>query len=72
MSQRYITLPAVGKRVPLAVYVQGVKEAIQNPDTMFHHGLTTWWPVTGAEIRRQFRDSVHDRMNQGIPYIQRD
>ena len=70
-AQRLITLGAACKRITMGSYVAGVKAAIANPDAEFKHGLTTWWPVTGAEIRRQFRASIHDRINQGIPYDQR-
>lgn len=71
MSKRFITLPAVNKRIPLRAYVKGVKQAIQNPDAEFKHGLTCWWSCTGTEIRKQFRRGMHDRINQAIPYHQR-
>ena len=70
-SKRYITLPAVNKRIPLGAYVRGIKQAIANPDAEFKHGLTSWWSCTGREIRQQFRRGIHDRINQGIPYHQR-
>jgi len=69
---RFITLPALdGKRIPLSVYVAGVKAAKANPDRMFKHGLTTWWETSGAEIMQQFRAGMMDRINQGIPYSNR-
>lgn len=69
---RVIALPAISDRsIPLGVYVKGVKAALEQPETEFKHGLTTWWPTTGAEIRRQFLRSIHDRINQGVPYIER-
>jgi hypothetical protein len=37
----------------------------------FKHGLTTWWPTTGREMMRQFRDGMNDRISQGIPYDRR-
>lgn len=64
MSRRYVSLPATDQRVPLGAYVAGVKLAKENPEREFKRGLTTWWPVTGAEIVRQFRDGMHDRINQ--------
>lgn len=69
--KRYVTLPAVGKKVPLGIYVRGIEQAKANPGAMFRHGLTTWWPVTGAEILRQFRAGMHDRITQAIPWIKR-
>ena len=68
---RYITLPAVNKRVPLGAYVRGVRAAKASLSREFKHGLTTWWPTTGAEIMRQFLCGVHDRINEGVPYILR-
>jgi hypothetical protein len=51
--------------------VKSVKMAKKNPDAKFQHGLTCWWPCTGAAIVRQFRQGMHDRINQGIPYYLR-
>lgn len=68
---RVIVIPAINRSIPLGIYVQGVKAAIAAPQHEFKHGLTTWWPTTGAEIHRQFRASIHDRINQGISYSQR-
>ena len=41
------------------------------PTAVFKTGLTTWWPTTGAEIMKQFREGMTDRINQAIPYSQR-
>jgi hypothetical protein len=71
MSQRTIYLPAIGRRVPLAVYIAGINNAKAHPDQTFKHGLTTWWPTSGREILAQFRDGVQDRINQAIPYHRR-
>lgn len=69
--RRYITLPALDRSVPLGSYIAAIKTAKANPATEFKHGLTTWWPTTGAEIVRQFRDGMNDRINQRVPYAQR-
>lgn len=71
MTQRFITLPAINKSVPLGAYVKAVKLAIANPDMEFKHGLTSWWSTSGAEIRQQFRRGMVDRINQGVSYSQR-
>lgn len=68
---RTIYLPAVEKTVPVGAYVAAVKMAKANPERQFKHGLTTWWPVSGAEIVKQFRDGMMDRINQAVPYHQR-
>jgi hypothetical protein len=68
---RYVTVSATGKRIPLGAYVAGVKLAKANPCATFKHGLTTWWSVTGAEIMEQFREGMHDRINQAVPYAAR-
>ena len=68
---RTITLPAVNMTVPLRAYLRAVKDAKANPGRTYRHGLTTWWPTTGAEIMRQFLRGVNDRINQGISYTER-
>jgi hypothetical protein len=68
---RVIYLPAIDRRVSLKAYVAAIKMAKANPDREFSTGLTTWWPTTGAEIMRQFSEGVQDRINDGIPYLQR-
>ena len=62
---RYITLTAVSKRVTVSAYVKAVKVARANPAAEFKHGLTTWWPTTGAEIVKQFRAGMNDRISSG-------
>lgn len=61
--KHYITISS-GKRIPMGIYVRGVKLAIANPDMKFSEGLTSWWSTTGKEIREQFLESIHDRINQ--------
>ena len=48
-----------------------VRKAKANPEAIFKHGLTTWWPTTGAEIVEQFRAGMMDRINEAVPYSQR-
>ena len=68
---RTIYLPAIEKHVPLGIFLQGIRLAKAHPTAQFPHGLVCWWPCSGAEIMRQFLDGVMDRINQGIPYMQR-
>jgi hypothetical protein len=68
---RVIYLPALEKRVSLKTYVAGIKLVKANPDKVFKHGLTCWWSCTGAEILKQFRDGVIERINDCIPYVDR-
>jgi len=68
---RTVDLPAINRRVSLAAYVKAIKTAKANPAATFKHGLTTWWPTTGAEIMQQFRRGMHDRINQAVPYSRR-
>jgi hypothetical protein len=68
---RPIHLPAIDRTVSLAAYNQAVRLAKAFPTAMFKTGLTTWWPTTGAEIIKQFRQGMTDRINQAIPYSQR-
>lgn len=69
--KRFVTLPAIGKAVPLGAYVAAVKRAKAEPETEFKTGLTTWWPTTGAEIMRQFWAGVEARITEGKSYSER-
>lgn len=66
--KRMIFLPAIGKHIPLGIYLDGIRKAKANPETEFKHGLGSWWPTTGAEIMRQFRREIDDRINKAVPY----
>ena len=68
---RTIHLPAIDRTVSLAAYNRAIRLARANPAVTFKHGLTTWWPTTGAEIMTQFRAGMTERINQAIPYSQR-
>ncbi len=65
---RSINLPAIDRRVSLRAYVTAVRLAKANPEIEFKHGLSTWWPTTGAEIMQQFREGLMERINDAIPY----
>jgi hypothetical protein len=71
MSKRYISLPAINRRVPLGAYVNYVKLAKANPDREFKHGLSCWWQCLGKEVVQQFREGMNERINAGIPAIKR-
>ena len=68
---RVISLPAINRSVTIGEYVHAIKLAKTNLEVEFKHGLTTWWPTTGAEIMWQFRQGVHDRINDRVPYYKR-
>ena len=68
---RMIYLSAIDRHVTLAAYVAAVQIAKARPEAIFSTGLTSWWPTSGADIMRQFRDGMNDRINQAVPYIQR-
>ena len=68
---RTIYLPAIERRVSLKQYIAAVKLAKANPDKEFKHGLTCWWACTGAEIVKQFRRGMMERINDGQSYATR-
>jgi hypothetical protein len=70
MSKRVITLDG-GQRLSLARYLEIVRYAKAHPEYEFTRGFTCWWPCTGHEIMRQFRQGITDRINQAVPYAQR-
>ena len=69
--RRVVYIPAIERHVTLGNYVRAVKMAKAEPDREFKTGLTTWWPTRGAEVVRQFRHGIHERINEGIPAAQR-
>ena len=68
--RRYVTL-GDGRRVTLGSYVAVVKAAKARPGATFPRTLCDWWSDAGAVIVRQFREGMHDRINQAIPYSTR-
>jgi hypothetical protein len=68
---RMIHLPALDRYVTLSSYIAAIKIAKANPTVTYKHGLTCWWPCTGAEVMEQFRAGLMDRINQAIPYCER-
>lgn len=73
MTERYIMLPAISEVRPVRLgrYVAFVAAAKRSPSAEFKHGLDCWWPVTGAEIIKQFRTAMHERISQAVPYSSR-
>ena len=68
---RTIYLPAIERNVTLGQYVSAIKTAKENPEATFKHGLTTWWSTPGKEIVKQFREGMHQRISEAIPYTER-
>ena len=72
---KYVYLSATGKRITLRAYVESWKRAKRiakdNPKAEVVHGLNGWWPITVTELLREYRQAMHDRINQGIPYCER-
>ena len=62
-----IGLPAVDRRVTVGQYVAAVYFAKANPSATFKHGLNCWTPASGAEIVREFRRELNDRINRDMP-----
>ena len=67
-SKRRVYLAAHQKYVALGKYIAFVKCAIADPDARFQYTLTQWWGGFGREIRKEFRDGMHDRINQHLSW----
>ena len=63
--QRVISLPALNRQVTLGQYCAAVRLAKANPERRFRQTFRDWSGGTGAEIMREFRAAVHDRINAG-------
>jgi len=70
MSSRYVTL-SEGRKVSLQKYIAGVKYAKAHPEQTFPSGLTCWYSCTGAAILKQFKEGMHRRITEGVPYSRR-
>lgn len=68
---RTIYVPGLEKWVTIGQYVRAIGVAKKNLTVTFKHGLTCWWSCTGQEIVEQFRDGLHERINDAIPYRER-
>ena len=68
---RFIYLSGPGYWISIAGYVRLIKHAKAHPNERYAQSLCDWWPCTGADIMRQFREGVQDRITQGAPYSQR-
>lgn len=71
MSIRKVYVPGAERWVTLGQYVRAIKLAIARPDATFPHGLTCWWSCTGADVVAQFREGMHARINEAVPYHRR-
>jgi len=68
---RTIYVSGYERWVTLGQYLGAIRLAKANPLATFKAGLTCWYPCTGADIMQQFRQGMHDRISQAIPYNQR-
>ena len=66
-QQSGIFLPALNRTVSIATYCAAIRKAQANPAAQFSHSLDGWWPTTGAEIMRQFRQVRNARITAGRP-----
>lgn len=69
---RAIYVTGYDKWVTISAYIKAIKQVkAAPPETIWAHGLTSWWPTSGEQIMRQFLAGVHSRINDDIPYVQR-
>lgn len=50
--------------VPAPVYLQAIRAAKRLPDATFRQTLHSWTAGTGAQIMREYRRDLHQRINQ--------
>ncbi len=68
-----IYVPGFGHWVTVRAYMAAIRKAKANLDETFHYGLTCWTPCTGREIMAQFREGIHERINEelNIPWTRK-
>ncbi len=65
-SNRYVTL-GTGRQVSLSAYVAAWRRVkAMKPDAVIRNGIQ-WFDQSAAEVLRQFRDGMHDRINRHLP-----
>lgn len=67
MNYKTIYLPATGKHISMPQYLQAWKMCIDYPEQEFKHGLCTWYPQKGKDIRKDFIEGMMDRINTRKP-----
>jgi hypothetical protein len=66
VSARYVTL-GNGQRVSLGAYVAGWRTVNAAPDgEEYSHGLCQCGPATALEVRAEYAEGLHDRINRHI------
>lgn len=53
-----------GASMPLGRYCEVVRMAKTNFDARWRRSFGGFWPATSADILREFREGVHDRINK--------
>lgn len=71
MGARYVTL-GNGRQVGLGAYVAAWRAVNAAPDGQeYSHGLTGCWSVTALEIRAEYAEGLHDRINGHVTWYGR-
>jgi hypothetical protein len=68
-KKRLIYCPGPDKWLTIGQYVSIIRRVKEKPlETVYPQTFTRWFSGTGADMMREFRDGIMDRINRGIPY----
>lgn len=67
--KRMITLPS-GRRITIGEYVRSCR-ILKTMDLDDEVAKWEWYPCKVSHILHDIRWGIHDRINQGIPYVNR-
>jgi hypothetical protein len=59
-----IALSIDGTGIPAKDFIASIRACKQNPELRFNRTIKKWWPGTGAEVVREYREMINDTINR--------
>ena len=67
-----IALTMDGFQMSIPDFIKAIQKAKANPELMFSRSIKGWWPATGREILREYREMVNDKINRNGKLVIRE
>jgi len=59
-----LVIRSATREITLKEFMNGWRNCKRYPQAVFKHGLTGFLPKTGTEIRREYLEKLHERINE--------
>lgn len=59
-----IALTMDGFQMSIPDFIKAIRKAKDNPKLTFSRSIKGWWPATGEEILREYRQMINDKINK--------